>query len=103
MPHICALVGDADADIPWINLTPTWYNPLTPAIVYVTNDVKIPVNAMTPQINDIATKRTSLRAHVNGTGIVLKSTNRGCNITLFLHAQGINYGYLTMFISKVIR
>ena len=46
---------------------------------------------------------TLLRAHVNGTDIVLKSTDRRLNISYFLHVQGQNHGCLTVFISKVIR
>ena len=55
------------------------------------------------QLHDvtIATHRTLLRAHMNGTEMVLKSTDWLLNITLF-HAQGLNHGCLTVFISKVI-
>ena len=38
-----------EADIPWINLTTDQYNALSPAIVYITSDVTIPVNSMTLQ------------------------------------------------------
>ena len=38
-----------DADILGKNLTPNRYNALTPAIVYVSNDVTIPFNAVTSQ------------------------------------------------------
>ena len=38
-----------EADILGINLTPNQYNALTPSIVYVNNDVKIPFNSMTSQ------------------------------------------------------
>ena len=69
------------ADIQCINLTPNRYNALAPAIVYVSNDVTIPVN---------------------GTEIVLKSTDRHSNATLFLPAQGLNLGFWTVFISRTI-
>ena len=36
-------------DITCINLTPNQYNALAPAIVYVSNDVTIPVNSMKSQ------------------------------------------------------
>ena len=38
-----------EADILGINLTPNLYNALTPAIVYVSNDVTIPFNSVTSQ------------------------------------------------------
>ena len=38
-----------EADIPGINLTPNRYNALAPAIVYVSNDVTILFNSVTPQ------------------------------------------------------
>ena len=38
-----------EADIPCINVTPNRYNALTPAIVYIGNDVTIPFNSMTLQ------------------------------------------------------
>ena len=57
------------------------------------------------QLHDvtIATQRTSLRARVYGAEIVLNSTDRRSNISLFLHVQGSNHGCLTVFISRVIR
>ena len=63
-----------EADNPYINLIPDRYNALDPAIVYVSNDVTI------------AAQRTLLRARVNRTEIVLKSTDWRLYITLFLHA-----------------
>ena len=36
-----------EADIPGTNLTPNRYNALTPAIVYVSDDVTIPFNSVT--------------------------------------------------------
>ena len=51
----------------------------------------------------IATQRTLLGAHVNGTEIVLKSTDRRSNISVFLHVQGLIHGCLIVFISRVIR
>ena len=51
----------------------------------------------------IATQRTLLGAHVNGTEIVLKSTDRRSNISLFLYVQGLIHGCLKVFISRVIR
>ena len=38
-----------EADILGNNLTPNWCNALVPAIVYVSNDVTIPFNAVTSQ------------------------------------------------------
>ena len=38
-----------EADILSKNLTPNWCNALAPAIVYVSNDVTIPFNAVTSQ------------------------------------------------------
>ena len=38
-----------EADILGINLIPNRYNALAPAIVYVSNDVTIPFNSVTPQ------------------------------------------------------
>ena len=51
----------------------------------------------------IATQRTLLRAHVNGTQIVLKSTDRRSNLSLFLYIQGLIHGCLIVFLSRVIR
>ena len=47
--------------------------------------------------------KTLLRVHVNVTEIVLKSTDRRSNITVFLHVRGLNHRCMTMFISRVIR
>ena len=57
------------------------------------------------QLRDVttATQRTLLRAHVNGTEIGLKSTDRRSNSSLFLYAQGLIHGCLIMFISRIIR
>ena len=38
-----------EADILGKNLTPDWCNALAPAIVYVSNDITIPFNAVTSQ------------------------------------------------------
>ena len=81
------------ADIPSVNLTP---NALAPATVYVSNDVTIPFNTVTSQ-------RTLLRAHVNWTEIVLKSTDRRSNSSIFLYVQGLIHGFLVVFISRRIR
>ena len=51
----------------------------------------------------IATQRTLLRMRVNGTEIVLKSTDRRPNLSLFLYAQGLMHKCLIVFISRVIR
>ena len=51
----------------------------------------------------IATHRTLLRAHVNETEIVLKSTDRHSNLSLFLYSHGLIHGCLMVFISRVIR
>ena len=51
----------------------------------------------------IATQRTLLRAHVNGTEIVLKTTDRRSNLSLFLYVQGLMHGCLKVFIWRVIR
>ena len=85
-------------DILGINLTPNRYNALVPAIVYVSNDVTIPFNSVT-----ITTQITLLRAHVNGTEIVLKSTDRRSNISPFLYVQGLIHGSLIVVISRVMR
>ena len=50
-----------------------------------------------------ATQRMLLWAHVNGTEIILKSTDRRSNLSLFLYVQGLIHGCLIMFISRVIR
>ena len=51
----------------------------------------------------IATHRTLLRAHVNGTLIVLKFTDRHSNLSLFLYVQGLIHGCLIVCMSRVIR
>ena len=51
----------------------------------------------------IATQRTLLRELVNGTEIILKSTDRRSNLSRFLYVQGLMHGYLMVYISKVIR
>ena len=63
-----------DADIPCINITPNHYNALTQAIFYVRQWLHNPI-----QLHDVTV--TTLRRHVNGTEIVLKSTDRWLNIT----------------------
>ena len=77
-----------EPDIPCINLTPNRYNVPATAIVYVSNDVIIPINLMTSQINTEATQKILMRARVNSTEIVLKYTDRHSNIIPFLHVQG---------------
>ena len=51
----------------------------------------------------IATQRTLLRARVNGTDVVLQSTDRHSNLSLFLYIQGLMHGCLIVFISREIR
>ena len=51
----------------------------------------------------IATQRTLLWAHVNGTEIVWKSTDQRSNLSLFLYVQGLIHGCLIVFIWWVIR
>ena len=51
----------------------------------------------------IATQWALLRAHVNRTEIIWKSTDRRSNLSLFLYVQGLIHGCLMMFISRVIR
>ena len=78
-----------EADILGKNLTPNRCNALAPAIVYVS---KWRHNPIQHRDVTIATQRTLLRAHVNTTEIVLKSTDRRSNIYLFLHVQGLIHG-----------
>ena len=47
--------------------------------------------------------RNVLRAHVYGTEIILKSTDRRSNLSIFLYVQGLIHGYLIVFTSMVIR
>ena len=61
-----------EADILDINLTPNQYNALVPAIV---SSVMTSQSHLTQWCHNI-TQRTLLWAHVNGTEIVLKSTDR---------------------------
>ena len=51
----------------------------------------------------IATQRTLLRGHVNGTKIILKSMDPHSNLSWFLYVQGLIHAYLIVFISRVIR
>ena len=51
----------------------------------------------------IATQRTLLWTHANGTDIALKSTDRRSDISLFLYVHGLIHGCLIVFISRVIR
>ena len=46
---IADILGRDEADILGKNLTPNWCNALAPAIVYVSNDVTIPFNAVMSQ------------------------------------------------------
>ena len=93
-----------EANIPYINLTPSRYNALVPAIsAYVSNDVTIPVDSMTSQMNTMPTQETLLQAHVNRTEIVL---NSGIDIhTIFLNSQELKHQCLTVlyYILEVIR
>ena len=89
-----------EADFLGINLTPNRYNALAQAVVCVKLWRRNPI-----QLRDvtIATQRTLLWARVNGTEIVLKSTDRRSNLSLFLYVQGLMHGCLIVFISRVIR
>ena len=49
-----------------------------------------------PRDVTIATQRTLLWAHVNGTEIGLKTTDRPSNIYLFLYVQGLTQGLLSL-------
>ena len=89
-----------EADIPCVNILPNRYNAFAPAVAYVSNNVVIPDNFMTSKMNTKATLRTLLQSHLYGTEIVLKSTDRLSNITLFLHVQWLNHRCLTVFISR---
>ena len=51
----------------------------------------------------IATQRMLMRARVNGTEIVLKSTDRSSKLSLFRYVQMLMHGCLIVFISRVIR
>ena len=57
------------------------------------------------QIHDvtIATQRMLLREQVNGIEIILKSTDRRLNLSLFVYVQGLIHGCVIVFISRVIR
>ena len=79
-----------------INLTPSQYNALAPAIVYVSNGVTI--RGVT-----IATQRTLLQAHVKGTEIVLKSTVWRSNLSIFLYVQGPMHGCLINNVNWTLR
>ena len=74
------------------------YNALALAIVYISNPRQI--NDFT-NANLINTK-TYLWARVNGTEIVLKSTDRHSAIYLSRYVQGLFHRCLTVLISKVI-
>ena len=63
-----------EAGIPWTNFTPSKYNALG------SNDVTIPVNSLSSQMNTIATQSTVLPSRLKRTEIVLKSTDRMSNI-----------------------
>ena len=67
---------------------------LAPAIVHVSNDDTILFNSMTSQ----SQLEPLLRAHVNGTELVLIYTDRRLNTTLFLHVQGLNHGCFSVYI-----
>ena len=65
-------------------------------------------SAMTSQSHSNPRRHNSntknvLRAHVNGTEIILKSTDRRSNFSRFLYVQWLIHGYLIMFILRVIR
>ena len=89
-----------EADILGINLTPNQYKCTRPS-----HCLRQQWRHNTIQLRDvtIATQRTLLRAQVDGTEIVLKSTDRRSNISLFLYVPGLMHGCLIMFILKAIR
>ena len=90
-----------DVDILGINLTPNRYVQCTlPSHCLRQQWRHNPI-----QLSDvtIATRRTLLRAHVNGTEIVWKSTDQHWNLSLFLYVQVFIHGCLIVFISRVIR
>ena len=73
-----------EADILGINLTPNWYNALTPAIVYVSNDVTIPFNSVT-NITARAHERDRNRPEIYGSALELISISlcTGANAWMF--------------------
>ena len=81
-----------EVDIPCIYLTPNRYKALAPAIVYVSNDITIPVNSMMSQMNTIATKNLIASVcewdqnHFEIYGSALKH-----NYNVFLYVQGLNH------------
>ena len=88
-----------EAAIPYINLTPDRYNALASRRCLLHQWRH---NPSQPHDVTIATQITLLRTHVNGTEIVLKSTDRRSKMTLFLDVQGLNHGCLTGFISREV-
>ena len=92
-----------EADIPSRNLTLDQYNALALTIVYVSNDVTIPVNSITSQMNTIATQRILQQVHLNEIEIVLKSMEWRSNITILLAVQRLNHWCLTVFMLRLIR
>ena len=92
-----------EKDITCVNLTRDKYNALAAIIVYVNNDATIPVNSITRQMNNVATKINLRWARVNGAEIVLKSTDGRSSLALCLHVQGLYPGCFTILISRVTR
>ena len=73
-------------------LTPNWCNALAPAIALHCLRQQWRHNPIQRCDFTIATQGTLLRAHVNTTEIVLKSTDRRSNMSLFLYVQGLIHG-----------
>ena len=76
--------------------------------VQCTSPQPLSTSAMTSQSHSTPWRHNSntknvLWAHVNGTEIILKSTDRRSNPFRFLYVQGLIHGYLIVFISRVIR
>ena len=87
-----------EEDILGINFTPTGT---------MHSSQPLSTSAMTSQSHSTQWRHnnntTLLRAHVNGTEIVLKSTDRRSNISPFLYVQVLIHGSLIVVISKVMR
>ena len=88
-----------EADILGINLTPSRYNALAPAIVYVSNDVTIPFNSVTSQKQH--KERYCERTWMGPKSFWNLRIGARTSFRLFC-VQGLIHGCLIMFISRVI-
>ena len=82
-----------EAGIPCINISPIRHNAFALVIVYFNNDVIIPFNFMTWQINTKATQRTLFTARARMRPNLFEISGSAARTYLLFDIQGLNHEY----------